>query len=46
MVGTYPDQEIDPKLKGKDFILQYFRAAWADAGQYLPITTFYNGRIK
>lgn len=46
MLGNYPDQEIDPKLKGKDFILQYFRAAWQDAGQYLPMSTFYNGRLK
>jgi len=46
MNGSYPDHQIDPRKKGKDWILQYCKAAWQDAGTNLPLTSLYRGRDR
>lgn len=46
-VSGYPDDNIDPRLKDYEFVLQYFKAAWRDANGDLPVGCFYpknNGR--
>lgn len=46
VLATYPDPNIDPRLKGYDFILSYAKAAWADANGYSPLNMLYFGRSR
>ena len=43
---SYPDAQIDPRLKGFDWILQYFKAAWADSLNYMPSSMLFNTSIN
>ena len=42
----YPNQNIDPKLKGFKFILQFVKAAYADNRGYIPKTPMNSGQSK
>lgn len=46
VLATYPDPNIDPRLKGYDWILQYCKAAWADAAGYSPLNMLYFGKTR
>src|SRR6516164_5698096 len=39
---AYPDQDIDPRKKDFNWILQYCKAAWADASNYMPSAILFN----
>lgn len=43
---TFPDENIDPKLKGYDWILQFARAAFGAANGYTPATMGWFGRQR
>lgn len=43
---SYPDAQIDPRLKNFDWILQYFKAAWADSLNYMPSSMLFNTSIN
>lgn len=38
---SYPIADIDPRDKGYDWVLSYFKAAWNDAKSYLGNTLYY-----
>lgn len=42
----YPDNQIDPRLKGYDFILQYVKAAFSDNRGFIPTTPVNAGQSK
>jgi hypothetical protein len=44
--NTYPNQQIDPREKGYDWILQYVRAAWGDSRGYVPNNMLNFGQSK
>jgi hypothetical protein len=44
--NTYPNQQIDPREKGYDWILQYCRAAWGDSRGYVPNNMLNFGQSK
>ena len=46
MQSTFPSDQIDPKLKGYDWILAYAKAAWANSQAVTPVTSFFYGRAK
>lgn len=33
---AFPDNSIDPRDKGFDWIMQYLKAAWWNARNYMP----------
>lgn len=41
--NTFPDSNIDPRLKGYDWILKYAKAAWDASSANMP-NSLYNGR--
>ncbi len=43
---TFPDENISPKLKGYDWLLQYCRAAFSAANGYTPATMGWFGRQR
>ena len=44
--NTYPNQQIDPREKGYDWILQYCKAAWGDSRGYVPNNMLNFGQSK
>ena len=44
--NTYPNQQIDPREKGYDWILQYAKAAWGDSRGYVPNNMLNFGQSK
>jgi hypothetical protein len=44
--NTYPNQQIDPREKGYDWILQYCKAAWGDSRGYIPNNMLNFGQSK
>ena len=44
--NTYPSHQIDPKLKGYDWILQYCKAAWSDSRGFVPNNMLNFGQSK
>jgi hypothetical protein len=39
---AYPDQQIDPRKKDFNWILQYSKASWADSQNYMPAAIMFN----
>ena len=47
MKTSFPSHNVDPKTKQeKDWCLQFMKAAWSDAEQYLPSNVFYKASDK
>jgi hypothetical protein len=44
--NTYPNQQIDPREKGYDWILAYCKAAWGDSRGYVPNNMLNFGQSK
>lgn len=44
--NTYPNQQIDPREKGYDWILSYVKAAWGDSRGYVPNNMLNFGQSK
>jgi hypothetical protein len=44
--NTYPNQQIDPREKSYDWILQYCKAAWGDSRGYVPNNMLNFGQSK
>ena len=44
--NTYPNQQIDPRDKGYDWILSYVKAAWSDSRGYVPNNMLNFGQSK
>jgi len=44
--NTYPDQQVDPKSKGYDWILAYVKSAWSDSRGYVPNNMLNFGQSK
>lgn len=46
IINSFPSHLIDPKEKGKDWILQYSKAAWNSWNNDNPREIFYNARYR
>ena len=46
MQSIFPNDQIDPKLKGYDFILAYSKAAWANSQAVTPVSSLFFARNK
>ena len=46
MQSTFPNDQIDPKLKGYDFILKFAKAAWANSSAVVPQGSMFFGVQK
>ena len=44
--NTYPDQQVDPRDKGYDWILAYVKSAWSDSRGYVPNNMLNFGQSK
>jgi hypothetical protein len=44
--ADYPAQNIDPRQKGYEWVLQYIKAAYRDSRGYMPLGTIQTGNIK
>lgn len=45
-IATYPSNQIDPKKKGYDWILQYVKAAYNDSNGYMTNGVLNVGKLK
>jgi len=43
---AFPDNSIDPRDKGFDWIMQYLKAAWWNARNYMPAVMSFNTNIN
>ena len=44
--NTYPNQQVDPREKGYDWILAYVKSAWSDSRGYVPNNMLNFGQSK
>jgi hypothetical protein len=44
--GSYPNQQVDPRLKNYDWIIAYIKAAYKDSTGFLPFGFFSNSNMK
>jgi hypothetical protein len=46
MINDYPSHLLDPREKGREWILQYIKAAWSSFESDMPREIFYHSRYR